>query len=105
VRCGVLASAIGVSGTFSYGAAAASLLSPTTYQLPTLASFNPFQPAISQGDHLALAPGQSVNLSLWIDRAAFPTTPALGWMIVSPDNAAGPDQAATIPAVPAAATP
>ena len=101
VRCGVLASAIGVSGAFSYGAAAASLLSPIAYQLPTVASFNPFQPAISQGDHLALAPGKSGNLSLWIDRSAFAATPALGWMIVSPDNAAGPDQAATIPAVPA----
>ncbi len=101
IRCGVLASAIGVGGgQFTYGAAAASLLSPTTYQLPVLASFNPFQPAISQGDHLVLAPGKRGNVSLWIDRSAFAASPALGWMIVSPDNAAGPDQAATIPAVP-----
>ncbi len=101
VRCGVLASAIGVSGgTFRYAAAAASLLSPTSYQLPGLASFNPFQPAVSQGDHLALAPGQRADLSLWIDRSAFAASPALGWMVVSPDNAAGPDQTATIPAVP-----
>ncbi|MGZ8436933.1 MAG: S8 family serine peptidase, partial [Candidatus Limnocylindrales bacterium] len=105
VRCGVLASAIGVNGAFSYGAATASLLSPITYQLPAVASFDPFQPAISQGDHLALASGRTGNLSLWIDRAAFAATPALGWMIVSPDNAAGPDQAATIPAVPAGVTP
>jgi subtilisin family serine protease len=105
VRCGVLASAIGVSGTFSYGAATASLLSPTTYQLSALASFNPFEPAISQGDHLTLAPGHSGSLSLWIDRSAFALTPSLGWMIVSPDNAAGPDQVATIPAIPAPTTP
>ena len=101
VRCGVLASAIGVNGgAFTYGAAAASLLSPTSYELPGLASFNPFQPAVSQGDHLALGPGRSGSLPLWVDRSAFAGQPTLGWMIVSPDNAAGPDQAATIPIVP-----
>jgi hypothetical protein len=99
VRCGVLASSIGVTGSFTYAAVAASLLAPITNPLPGLATFNPFQPAISQGDHLSLAPGQSQNLPLWIDRATFGAAPALGWMIVSPDNAAGPDQAATIPAV------
>ena len=100
IRCGVLASSIGVGGSFTYGAASASLLSPTSYQLSSLASFDPFQPAISQGDHIALAPGASANLSVWIDPTAFTQSPSLGWMIVSPDNAAGPDQAATIPAVP-----
>lgn len=100
VRCGVLASAIGdTSGAFTYGVATASLLSPTTYQLPELASFNPFQPAVSQGDHLALGPGRSGSLSLWVDWSAFAGSPALGWMVVSPDNAGGPAQAATIPAV------
>ncbi len=100
VRCGVLASAIGVNGgAFTYGAAGASLLSPISVELPGLVSFNPFQPAVSQGNHLALAPGSSAELPLWVDRTAFSGQPALGWMIVSPDNAAGPDQAATIPVV------
>ena len=100
VRCGVLASAIGdAGGAFTYGAAAASLVSPTAYQLPGLASFNPFRPAVSQGDHLVIGPGQGGDLSLWVDRSAFAASPALGWMIVSPDNPAGPAQAATIPAV------
>jgi hypothetical protein len=100
LRCGVLASAIGdAGGAFTYLAAAASLLSPTAYQLPELAAFDPFQPALSQGDHLALGPGKSGILSLWVDRAAFDVGPSLGWMIVSPDNAAGPAQAATIPVV------
>ena len=99
VRCGVLASSIGVAGSFTYAALGASLVAPITDPLPGLATFNPFQPAISQGDHLTLAPGTSQNLPLWIDRTGFASSPALGWMIVSPDNAAGPDQAATIPAV------
>jgi minor extracellular serine protease Vpr len=100
VRCGVLASAIGVGGgAFTYAAASASLVSPTAVQLAGLASFNPSQPAISQGDHLALAPGQGGSVTLWVDRAAFSASPPLGWMIVSPDNAGGPDQVATIPAV------
>ncbi len=101
VRCGVLASSIGVAGSFTYAAVAASLLAPITDPLPGLATFNPFQPAISQGDHLSLAPGSSQNVALWIDRAGFASSPSLGWMIVSPDNAPGPGQAATIPAVPA----
>ena len=100
VRCAVLASAIGVAGgPFTYAAASASLVSPSTVQLPGLATFNPFQPAISQGDHLILAPGQSASVSLWIDHAAFAASPQLGWMIVNPDDPAGAEQAATIPAV------
>jgi minor extracellular serine protease Vpr len=100
VRCGVLASAIGdASGAFTYGVATASMLSPTSYQLPELASFDPFQPAVSQGEHLALGPGESGALSFSTDRGAFAASPTLGWMIVSADNAAGPEQAATIPAV------
>ena len=100
LQCGVLASSIGVAdGSFTYGAAAASLRSPTSVQLPDLARFNPFQPAISQGDHLPLSPGQSGTIALWLDPSLPDDTPALGWMIVVPDNAAGPAQAATIPAV------
>ena len=101
VRCGVLASAIGVGGgPFTYAASSASLVSPTSLQLPGLASFDPFQPAISQGDHRVLGPHASSSVSLWIDSSAFADASApLGWMIVSPDNAAGPDQVATIPAV------
>jgi subtilisin family serine protease len=100
LRCGVLASAIGVvGGAFTYGAAAAALLSPVTDQLSGLATFNPFQPAVSQGDHLALGPGATGSLSLSVDRFTFSGSPTLGWMIVSPDNATGPAQAATIPAV------
>ena len=101
IRCGVLASAIGVAGRpFTYAAASASLVSPTAVQLPGLASFDPFQPGISQGDHRAIGPHASAGVSLWIDSAAFAgAAPPLGWMIVSPDNAAGPDQVGTIPAV------
>ncbi|MBI3749032.1 MAG: S8 family serine peptidase [Chloroflexi bacterium] len=102
VRCGVLASAIGVvgGGAFSYAAASASLVSPTTVQLAGLASFNPFSPALSQGDHFALGPGKSTSVPLWIEGSAFAAVPSpLGWMIVSPDDAAGPEQVATIPAV------
>ncbi len=99
IRCGVLASAIGAGGGFSYGAAAASLLAPISYQLPELATFNPNQPAVSQGGHLALGPGQTGSLSLWVDRSALAGQPTLGWMIVSSDNAAGAAQAATIQVV------
>jgi len=101
LRCGVLASEIAVTGgAFTYAVEAASLLSPDTLAVPGTASFNPFQPSVSQGDHLALGPGQSANVPLWVDRAALATAPALGWMLVSSDNPVGPAQAATIPVPP-----
>jgi hypothetical protein len=60
---------------------------------------DPFAPSISQGDRLSLAPGQSTSLPLWVDPVAFAGQSALGWMIVSPDDASGPAQAETIPVV------
>src|SRR5207248_1321420 len=60
---------------------------------------DPFEPAISQGDRVDLRPGQRATIDLWVDPGRFANAPALGWMIVSSDNASGRDQATTIPAV------
>lgn len=102
VRCGVLASTLGlISGgqPFGYLVEAASQISPVVVDVPGIAHFDPFQPSISQGDHLPLGPGQSAALQVWVETARFASSPALGWMIVSPDDANGPAQAETIPAV------
>lgn len=102
LRCGVPASALGLvpgAPPFDYAVAAASLLPPVVDRVPGVAAFDPFNPSISQGDHLALEPGQSGSLGVWIVRSAFASVPALGWMVVSPDDPSGPAQAETIPAV------
>jgi len=67
--------------------------------LPGEGTFDPFEPAISQGDRLSLAPGKSGSIDLWVDPERFANAPALGWLIVSPDDASGPGQAEGIPAI------
>jgi minor extracellular serine protease Vpr len=102
LRCGVLASAIGLfSGAqpIAYTIQAVSLVSAAADAVAGIGYFSPFAPSISQGDRISLAPGQSAGLPLWVDPVAFANQPALGWMIVSPDDASGPAQAETIPLV------
>ena len=102
LRCGVLASALGLSGgavSIGYSVEAVSLVSAAADTVAGIALFNPFAPAISQGDRVELAPGHHGTLPLWVDPVALTSDPALGWMIVSPDDASGPAQAETIPLV------
>ena len=108
VRCGVLASTLGLTPgapPFDYAVGAASLVTAAVDRVPGVAQFDAFQPSISQGDHVSLGPGQDASLALWIDPPGFARAPALGWMIVTPDDASGPAQVETFPAVLPAASP
>ena len=55
--------------------------------IPTPASFNAFNNAISTAAFASLPPGGSVAVPITIDRAEFARTPALGVMVVSTENA------------------
>jgi hypothetical protein len=102
LRCGLLASSLGLSSAgqpIDYIAHAASLVSADADDMPGVGHFDVFAPAISQGNRIALAPKASARVSLSLDPNAFATQSALGWMIVSPDDPSGPAQAETIPAV------
>jgi minor extracellular serine protease Vpr len=57
------------------------------------AKFNPWTPAISQGDFLTVAPGGTATTPVTIDPAEWALTPALGSMVVSTDNKAGKGEA------------
>jgi len=57
------------------------------------AGFNPWTPAISQGDFLTVAPGATATTPVTINPAEWALTPALGSMVVSTDNKAGKDEA------------
>lgn len=61
------------------------------------ASMSIFGPAVSTGDYLLLDRRQSTTLTLEVDQAALAEDPALGWMIVTLDDANGIAQADTIP--------
>ncbi|MFI5100550.1 MAG: S8 family serine peptidase [Actinomycetes bacterium] len=102
LRCGVLASALGLSSAspaISYSVQTVSLVSAAADGVPGIGQFNPFASAVSQGDRLVIAARQSATLAVWADPAALVAAPALGWMIVSPDDPSGPAQAETIPLV------
>jgi hypothetical protein len=55
--------------------------------------FDPFAPAVSQGDFIPLARGESATLGLSVDLAAFAANPALGWLVATNDDPNGAPQA------------
>jgi minor extracellular serine protease Vpr len=102
LRCGVLASALGLSSgaqPITYTIQSVSQISATADAVAGIGYFDPFAPSISQGDQISLAPGARADLPLWVDPVALASQPSLGWMIVSPDDPSGPAQAETIPLV------
>ena len=102
LRCGVLASALALSAgaqPIAYTVQSVSLVSAEADAIAGIGYLDPFAPAISQGDRVSLGPGRSATVPLWVDPVAFANQPALGWMIVSPDDPSGPAQAETIPLV------
>ena len=102
LTCAVLTSTMAPMGPgqpFSYVAFTTFGDLPVSGGLPGEGTFDPFEPAISQGDRLSLAPGKSGSIDLWVDPERFANAPALGWLIVSPDDASGPGQAEGIPAI------
>ena len=102
LTCAVLTSTLAPMGPgqpFSYVAFTSFGDLPVSGGLPGQGMFDPFEPAISQGDSISLAPGASGSIDLWVDPDRFVHAPALGWLIVSPDDPSGPGQAEGIPAV------
>lgn len=100
VELPVLASDLGLSAakpTFSYAAAGFSVENGAADFVPGTATFNAFAPTISTGDFLVIPAGTSATLGLTLDRHRFDTASALGWMVVSLDDANGAAQADLIP--------
>jgi minor extracellular serine protease Vpr len=84
------------SPRFTYHAYGFDLLSDSVDAVDGPAAFNPWAPAISQGDFLSIAPGGSSSDNLTIDPTAWAASPQLGEMVVSLDNNAGKDEAALL---------
>jgi hypothetical protein len=61
------------------------------------ALFDPWNPAVSQGDFIPLSHGQSVTEPAIVDVGSFEVTPALGWLVVANDDANGAAQADFVP--------
>jgi minor extracellular serine protease Vpr len=97
----VLASDLGLkpgASAFDYTVEGSTILSAAPPDsVPGVGHFDPLAPAVSQADHIALAPGASVTLPVSVNAAAFAANPALGWMLVALDDANGHDQADLVP--------
>jgi minor extracellular serine protease Vpr len=81
---------------FSYSVTGFDLVSGDVHALAGVAGFDAFAPAVSNGQFAFLASGKSATLPLAVDLAAQQSAPALGWMVVSLDNANGSAQAALL---------
>ncbi|HTS15840.1 MAG TPA: S8 family serine peptidase, partial [Candidatus Sulfotelmatobacter sp.] len=100
VELPVLASSLGLGtghGTFSYQVLAEDLLTGGTDIANGTAWFDAYAPALSTGDFIPLDPGTSGNLPLAVDNNLIKQTPALGWMVVTMDDANGASQADVVP--------
>jgi hypothetical protein len=95
-----IASEIGVtagSPTFKYSITGVDLITGTVDAVAGTAAYNAFTPSLSNGQFISLASGASATLPISVTASLQKTTPALGWMVVSLDNANGAAQAALIP--------
>jgi subtilisin family serine protease len=87
----LLSSEIGLTpghSRFTYAVQSFSLLDGAT-DVTGAASFDAHSQPVTSGDFLTLAPGGSANLSLGVNNGQLAQTPALGWMVVTVDDAAG----------------
>ncbi|MGZ6343915.1 MAG: cell wall-binding repeat-containing protein [Candidatus Limnocylindrales bacterium] len=107
-----LASDLGLtptSGPFEYQIADFSLDDGSLDFFDGVARFDPYHPAVSNGDFISLA-GQlpilapkpkvaagTTNLALTLDQELFAHAPAMGWMVVTLDDPNGDQQADLIP--------
>ncbi|SDR69902.1 Subtilase family protein [Friedmanniella luteola] len=88
----VLASSIGVtaaSPSLRIGVQGFSVVDSGQDDVAGTARFQPFRPALSQGSSVTVAPGATVHVPTHVDRTQLPSQTATGWLVVTPDDAAG----------------
>jgi subtilisin family serine protease len=96
-----LASDIGLGQTgrptFRYTVTGFSIVPGTLVDTTGVAEFRPYEPPVSTGQFVPLAPGASASLPVTVDRPRFANSPQLGWMIVTQDDPNGTAQAELVP--------
>jgi len=58
--------------------------------------FDPFSPALSQGQLVTVKPGRSVTIPTRVDESELGRQTGTGWLVVSPDDAAGRGEAGRV---------
>lgn len=95
-----VASEIGITSdhsSFRYAVAAFSIVPGGLVDTTSTATFDAFNPAVSSGDFATIAPGAGTTFTLSYDQSKVAQTKPLGWLVVTPDDAAGPAEADEIP--------
>ena len=87
----------GTAKTFRYAVAGFSIVPGILVDTTSVAEFRAFEPPVSTGNFIPLAPGGSANLGVTVDRNRFANAKQLGWMIVTQDDANGAAQADLVP--------
>jgi subtilisin family serine protease len=96
----VFSTQIGLSPSnprFAYHAESFSIYDVPSDSMPGIARFNAYQPAISNGQFVTIAPDATATTPVSIDPAEWANTPALGLMIVVLDNPSGTAEARLLP--------
>ena len=87
------------SPRFTYSEATFNNIDGGSSKMPTMATFNAFTPSIATDTQfLTVNPDSFEVINVTTDPVEFAKTPALGLMIVDPDNRSGAKQAQLIPA-------
>jgi minor extracellular serine protease Vpr len=100
VELPTLASDLGLGSghsAFDYDAAGFSIFGGPFDVASGVGHFDALDPALSQGDFLTLGRGATPTLNVSVDETGFAANPALGWMVVTLDDANGAAQADLVP--------
>ena len=94
----VLASSIGAtanSGPIALTATGLTILdgSIAADEIDASAVFDPFAPALSQGDFVELPPGERASIPVTVNEAELANQTARGWLVVTLDDRAGRPEA------------
>ena len=82
---------------FTYHIDSFDLVAETVDSAPGVGKYNAWTSSISQGAFETVAPNATVDVPISIDPTEWALTPALGVMVVTLDNKAGQNEAATVP--------
>jgi minor extracellular serine protease Vpr len=90
---------LGPSGqaNFRYAVTGFSIVPGVLVDATGFAEFRPYEPPVSTGQFVPLAPGAAANATVDVDLGKFAGSPQLGWMVVTQDDANGAAQADLIP--------
>ncbi|MDJ1115575.1 S8 family peptidase [Microbacterium dauci] len=84
---------LGIEGAFDYTVQSFSLTTDGTDAFAGAATFDPADPAISNGQYETVSKGKTAKVTVETDAAAYADQKPLGSMIVVPDNASGAGEA------------